>query len=111
MCLSTLGCGEWKTRDMRRPSPATAFLKRSLKRGPEGLHCPLYSWEHLFTVRKVTTGNTVDGPNLLLEAKMDENSPTVRCLKGYDPRPFSGESGVICCIRISLLLLRVLSPF
>lgn len=110
VCFSTLGFGQWKTRDMKMPSPGTT-LRWSLKRWPEGLRGPLYSWQHLLAVHKVTTGTTVDGPNLLLEPRMDMNSPTVRCLKGYDPRPFSGERGVTCRIRISLFLLRVLCPF
>jgi len=72
---------------------------------------PLLCWQHLLAVHKVTTGNTVDGPNLLPEPKMDMNSPTLRCLKGYDPRPFSGQSRVVCHIRIPLFLLRLLCPF
>lgn len=47
-------------------------------------------------------------PQPPLEHKMEMNSPTVRCLKGYDPRAVSRENRVICHIRISLFLLRVL---
>lgn len=107
MCFSNLEFGEWKTRNMKMPSPGTTFLKRRLKWWPEGLHCPLYSWQHLL-VYKVTTGNVLDGLTLLPEHKMEMNSPTLRCLKGYDPRLVSRENRAICHIRISLFLLRVL---
>lgn len=106
-CFGSLEFGEWKTRNMKIPSPGTTFLKWRLKWWPEGFHCPLYSWQCLL-VHKVTTGNILDGLNLLLEQKMEMNSPTVRCLKGYDPRPVSRENRAICHVRILLFLLRVL---
>lgn len=92
---------------MKILSLGTTFLKWRLKWWPEGFHCPLYSWQCLL-VHKVTTGNILDGLNLLLEQKMEMNSPTVRCLKGYDPRPVSRENRAICHVRILLFLLRVL---
>lgn len=107
MCFGNLEFGEWKTRNIKMPSPGTTFLKRRLKWSPEGLHCPLYSWQHLL-VYKITTENILDGLTLLLEPKMGMNSPTLRFLKGYDPRPVSRENRAICHIRISLFLLRVL---
>lgn len=80
--------------------PGTTFLKWRLKWWPEGLHCPLYSWQHLL-VHKVTTGNILDGLSLLLEHKMEIHSPTMRCLKGYDPRLVSRENRAICQVSIT----------
>lgn len=106
-CFSNLKFGEWKTRNMKMPSPGTTFLKWRLKWWPEGLHCPHYSWQHLL-VHKVKTESISDGFNLLLEHKTEMNSPALGCLNGYDPRPVSKENRAIYHIRISLLLLRIL---
>lgn len=107
MCFGNLEFGEWKTTNTKMPSPGTTFLKWRLKWWPEGLHSPLYSWQYLL-VHKVITENILDGLKLLLEHKMEMNSPTLRCLKGYDPRPVNWEKRAVCQIRISLFLLRVL---
>lgn len=83
------------------------FSKVETQMMTRGSPLPLYSQQHL-SMHKVTTENILDGLNLLLEHKMEMNRPTLRCLKGFDPRPVSRENRPICHIRISFFLLKIL---